>query len=318
MTVAAASTSVSDLLARLGLGAESSGGFAGEWLATRGKVVASVNPATGETLGTVVECSTEDYERVAAATAAAFHEWKRWPAPKRGEVVRQLGDALRRHQDDLGLLVTLEVGKIRSEGLGEVQEMIDMADFAVGLSRQLYGLAMHSERPLHRMYEQWHPLGPVGIISAFNFPVAVWAWNSMIAAVCGDSTLWKPSEQAPLTAIAVTKIAARVLADAGAPPIFNLAVGDRHAVGMPLAADSRFPLVSATGSTAWAARSAKRSPHGSAVRSSSWAATTASSSPPTPTSTWRCAPCSSPPSALPASAARRRAACCSSARSPPR
>jgi len=244
------SPSVSDLLSRLGLESENSGAFAGEWLSASGKVVASVNPATGEPIATVVECAAQDYERVATATEAAFHEWKRWPAPKRGEIVRLLGDALRRHKDDLGLLVTLEVGKIRSEGLGEVQEMIDMADFAVGLSRQLYGLSMHSERPLHRMYEQWHPLGPVGVISAFNFPVAVWAWNAMIAAVCGDPTLWKPSEQAPLTAIAVTKIAARVLAEAGAPAIFNLAVGDRHAVGMPLAADSRFPLVSATGSTA--------------------------------------------------------------------
>ncbi|HEX9800100.1 MAG TPA: aldehyde dehydrogenase family protein [Thermoanaerobaculia bacterium] len=250
MTVATAAPSVTDLFDRLGLAAQNSGAFAGVWLATGGKLVNSVNPATGETLASVVECSPDDYERVAAATENAFHEWKRWPAPQRGEVVRQLGDALRRHKDDLGLLVTLEVGKIRSEGLGEVQEMIDMADFAVGLSRQLYGLAMHSERPLHRMYEQWHPLGPVGIISAFNFPVAVWAWNAMIAAVCGDSSLWKPSEQAPLTAIAVTRIAARVLAEAGAPPIFNLAVGDRHAVGMPLAADPRFPLVSATGSTA--------------------------------------------------------------------
>ncbi|MCM2270877.1 MAG: aldehyde dehydrogenase family protein, partial [Thermoanaerobaculia bacterium] len=186
MTVATASPNVSALLSRLGLAAENSGGFAGEWLATSGKLVPSVNPATGEVLAHVRECSTADYEKVAAATAAAFDEWKRWPAPKRGEVVRLLGDALRRHKDDLGLLVTLEVGKIRSEGLGEVQEMIDMADFAVGLSRQLYGLSMHSERPLHRMYEQWHPLGPVGTISAFNFPVAVWAWNAMIAAVCGD------------------------------------------------------------------------------------------------------------------------------------
>jgi len=249
MTVLAPSP-VSELLSRLGLEAENSGAFAGDWLTTSGKVVASVNPATGEAIASVIECGPDDYERVAASSEAAFHEWKRWPAPKRGEIVRLLGDALRQHKDDLGLLVTLEVGKIRSEGLGEVQEMIDMADFAVGLSRQLYGLSMHSERPLHRMYEQWHPLGPVGVISAFNFPVAVWAWNAMIAAVCGDSTLWKPSEQAPLTAIAVTKIAQRVLAEAGAPAIFNLAVGDRHAVGMPLAADHRFPLISATGSTA--------------------------------------------------------------------
>ncbi len=242
-------SSASDLLARLGLADQNRGAFAGEWLQTSGKVVDSINPATGERLGSVTECSAADYEKVAAATEAAFHNWKRWPAPKRGEVVRQLGEALRQQKDDLGLLVTLEVGKVRSEGLGEVQEMIDMADFCVGLSRQLYGLSMHSERPLHRMYEQWHPLGPVGIISAFNFPVAVWAWNSMIAAVCGDSSLWKPSDHAPLSAVAVTKIAERVLKANGAPPIWTLAVGDRHAVGVPLSADRRFPLVSATGST---------------------------------------------------------------------
>jgi aldehyde dehydrogenase (NAD+) len=249
MTVAS-SPSVSSLLARLGLEAENRGAFDGAWLDTRGKRQESINPATGEPIAVVHEATTADYERVAARTVEAFHEWKRWPAPKRGEVVRQLGDALRRHKEDLGLLVTLEVGKIRSEGLGEVQEMIDMADFAVGLSRQLYGLSMHSERPLHRMYEQWHPLGPVGVVTAFNFPVAVWAWNAMIAAVCGDSTLWKPSEHAPLCALAVTRIAARVLEENGAPPIFNLAVGDRHVVGAPLAADARFPLVSATGSVA--------------------------------------------------------------------
>jgi aldehyde dehydrogenase (NAD+) len=248
--LATRSSSVSALLSRLGLEASNPGAFAGEWLATSGEVVESIDPATGEVLGAVTECSPADYERVAGATEAAFHDWKRWPAPKRGEVVRQLGDALRAHKDDLGLLVTLEVGKIRSEGLGEVQEMIDMADFCVGLSRQLYGLAMHSERPLHRMLEQWHPLGPVGVITAFNFPVAVWAWNAMLAAVCGDPTLWKPSDHAPLSALAVTRIAERVLRAAGAPPIFNLAVGDRHAVGMPLAADRRFPLISATGSTA--------------------------------------------------------------------
>jgi len=249
MTVAA-SPSLSALLSRLGLEAENRGAFDGAWLDTRGKRQASINPATGETIAIVNEATTADYERVAARTVEAFHEWKHWPAPKRGDIVRQLGDALRRHKDDLGLLVTLEVGKVRSEGLGEVQEMIDMADFAVGLSRQLYGLSMHSERPLHRMYEQWHPLGPVGIVTAFNFPVAVWAWNAMIAAVCGDSNLWKPSEHAPLSAIAVTKLAARVLEENGAPPIFNLAVGDRHVVGAPLAADPRFPLVSATGSVA--------------------------------------------------------------------
>jgi len=247
MTVAPPS-SVSSLLSRLGLEAENPGAFDGTWIPTHGKRYESINPATGEPLAVVHEVSAEDYERVAAATAEAFREWRTWPAPKRGEVVRQLGEALRAKKDDLGMLVTLEVGKIRSEGLGEVQEMIDMADFAVGLSRQLYGLSMHSERPLHRMYEQWHPLGPVGVITAFNFPVAVWAWNAMIAAVCGDSVLWKPSENATLCSLAVTKIAQEVLAANGAPPIFNLAVGDRHVVGQPLSADARFPLISATGS----------------------------------------------------------------------
>jgi aldehyde dehydrogenase (NAD+) len=243
-------SAVSNVLSRLGLAEENSGGFAGQWLPAHGKRYESLNPTTGEVLGVVREVSTEDYDRIADRTVEAFREWRTWPAPKRGEVVRQLGEALRRHKDDLGLLVTLEVGKIRSEGLGEVQEMIDMADFAVGLSRQLYGLSMQSERPLHRMYEQWHPLGPVGVITAFNFPVAVWAWNAMLAAVCGDPVLWKPSEQATLCAIAVTKIAAGVLEANGAPPIFNLAVGDRKVVGGPLAADPRFPLISATGSTA--------------------------------------------------------------------
>jgi aldehyde dehydrogenase (NAD+) len=241
---------VEGVLDRLRLTGSLPGAFAGEFLETHGNWIDSINPATGEILGRVREATSEDYERVAQATVEAFHQWKRWPAPKRGEVIRALGDALRQHKEDLGLLVTLEVGKIRSEGLGEVQEMIDMADFAVGLSRQLYGLSMHSERPQHRMYEQWHPLGPVGVITSFNFPVAVWAWNAMIAAVCGDTVLWKPSELAPLTSIAVTRIAARVLAEFNAPPIFNLAVGDRHSVGTPLTRDRRFPLISATGSTA--------------------------------------------------------------------
>ncbi|HEX4966682.1 MAG TPA: aldehyde dehydrogenase family protein, partial [Thermoanaerobaculia bacterium] len=218
------------------------------WIHTHGERVESLNPATGEPLAAVRLATAEDYERVAAASVRAFQEWRTWPAPRRGEVVRQLGEELRRHKDDLGRLVSLEVGKVLSEGLGEVQEMIDMADLAVGMSRQLYGLAMHSERPSHRMYEQWHPLGPVGVVTAFNFPVAVWAWNSMVAAVAGDSTIWKPSHQAPLTAIAVTKIAQRVLAANGAPPIFNLVMGGRTGVGERLVADPRVPLISATGS----------------------------------------------------------------------
>jgi L-aminoadipate-semialdehyde dehydrogenase len=235
------------LLAALDLADDNPGAFAGAWLDTRGTKIDSLNPTTGEPIAAVTQATEDDWERVADVSVQAFHDWRTWPAPRRGEIVRQLGQELRKHKDELGRLVTLEVGKTLSEGLGEVQEMIDMADFAVGLSRQLYGLSMHSERPQHRMYEQWHPLGPVGIVSAFNFPVAVWAWNAALAAVCGDSMVWKPSSQAPLTAIAVTKIAQRVLAANGAPPIFNLLVAGRD-VGGRMVADPRFPLISATGS----------------------------------------------------------------------
>jgi L-aminoadipate-semialdehyde dehydrogenase len=242
-------SSVSRILDSLGIAAENPGAFDGEWIRTHGESVESLNPATGEPIAAVRLATGEDYERVAAVAVEAFHEWRTWPAPQRGEVVRQLGEELRHHKEELGRLVSLEVGKILSEGLGEVQEMIDMADLAVGMSRQLYGLAMHSERPRHRMFEQWHPLGPVGIITAFNFPVAVWAWNAMVAAVCGDSMIWKPSHQAPLTAIAVTRIADRVLKANSAPPIFNLVMGGRTGVGERLVADRRVPLISATGST---------------------------------------------------------------------
>ncbi len=239
-----------EVLRRLGIEDDNPGAFNGAWIATTGEPVESLNPATGETLARVRTATAADYETVAATAVEAFDEWRRWPAPLRGEIVRQLAEELRRHKDDLGTLVSLEAGKVVSEGLGEVQEMIDMADLAVGMSRQLYGLSMHSERPLHRMYEQWHPLGPVGIITAFNFPVAVWAWNAMVAAVCGDSMIWKPSQKTPLCALAVTRIAERVLAANDAPPIFGLAIGDRKQVGGPLAADPRVPLVSATGSVA--------------------------------------------------------------------
>jgi len=241
-------SAVEKTLKALGLGEENPGAFDGHWIETSGERIESLNPATGEPIAAVRMATAADYERVAAASVAAFEEWRTWPAPRRGEVVRQLGEELRRHKEELGRLVTLEVGKVLSEGLGEVQEMIDMADLAVGLSRQLYGLSMHSERPRHRMYEQWHPLGPVGIITAFNFPVAVWAWNAMVAAVCGDSMIWKPSHQTPLTALAVTRIAARVLAANSAPPIFNLVFGGRSGVGERLVADRRLPLISATGS----------------------------------------------------------------------
>ncbi|MDP9119837.1 MAG: aldehyde dehydrogenase family protein [Acidobacteriota bacterium] len=247
MSVATAAH-VTDTLEALGLEPDNPGAFDGGWIETSGERIESLNPATGEPLGAVRMAETADYERVVASSVAAFEQWRTWPAPRRGEVVRQLGDALRQHKAELGRLVSLEVGKVLSEGLGEVQEMIDMADLAVGMSRQLYGNTMHSERPRHRMYEQWHPLGPVGVISAFNFPVAVWSWNALVAAVCGDSTLWKPAHQAPLTAIAVTRIAQRVLAANAAPPIFNLVVAGRTGVSERLVADRRVPLISATGS----------------------------------------------------------------------
>jgi aldehyde dehydrogenase (NAD+) len=190
-----------------------------------------------------------EFESVVSHAAAAFADWRMVPAPKRGEIVRQIADELRAHKASLGALVSLEMGKILAEGLGEVQEMIDVADFAVGLSRQLYGLTMHSERPGHRMYEQWHPLGIVGVISAFNFPVAVWSWNAMIAAVCGDCVLWRPSSETPLAAIAVQKICNRVLDRHGLKGIFNLVIGPANPVGEMLIQDRRIPLVSFTGST---------------------------------------------------------------------
>jgi len=250
MTSVAPSSQVQEILDSLGIEDGNPGAYCGRWLDTQGPVIESINPNNGEVIASVRSATAADYEEVAAKATEAFKEWRTWPAPRRGEVVRQLGDELRRNKEALGRLVTLEMGKILSEGLGEVQEMIDMVDLAVGMSRQLYGLSMHSERPEHRMYEQWHPLGPVGIITAFNFPVAVWAWNSTVAAICGDSMIWKPSSKTPLCSIAITHIAQRVLEANNAPPIFCLAVGDRHQVGDPLVNDSRVPLISATGSVA--------------------------------------------------------------------
>lgn len=249
-----ASQSISELLAELGIEAENSGAFDGSWIDTQGELLTAINPHTGEPIASVRQAGAEDYERVVTKSQEAFAEWRTWPAPKRGEVVRQLAEELRRYKEPLGRLVTLECGKVLSEGLGEVQEMIDMADLAVGMSRQLFGLTMHSERPQHRMYEQWHPLGPVGIITAFNFPVAVWAWNATVAAVAGDSMIWKPSEITPLTAIATTRIAQRVLENNDAPPIFNLIIGDRIEVGERMTQDRRLPLISATGSVAMGRR----------------------------------------------------------------
>ena len=214
-----------ETLDALGVLPTSRGASSGTWLETRGAALISHNPSTGEPLGRVLQAEASDYEAVVAAATAAFQTWRMVPAPQRGEVVRQLGEELRANKEALGRLVSLEAGKILSEGLGEVQEMIDICDFAVGLSRQLYGLAMHSERPQHRMYEQWHPLGPIGIVSAFNFPVAVWAWNAAIAAVCGDTMVWKPSSKTPLTAVAVQNIAQRVMERNGCPGVFNLVIG---------------------------------------------------------------------------------------------
>jgi aldehyde dehydrogenase (NAD+) len=239
----------SPVLERLGIDAMNSGACGREWIKSPGgSVLASVNPADGQELARVRMASEEDYERIVAESAEIFERWRMLPAPKRGQIVREIGDELRRFKDDLGTLVTLEMGKILAEGKGEVQEMIDIADFAVGLSRQLYGLTMPSERPEHRMYEQWHPLGLVGVISAFNFPVAVWSWNALIAAVCGDCVLWKPSLKTPLTAIAVQKICDRVLDRHGWRGVFSLVIGEDATVGGRLLADHRIPLVSATGS----------------------------------------------------------------------
>jgi aldehyde dehydrogenase (NAD+) len=239
---------VQQVLAELGIEEVNSGAYAGGWIETHGSELKSINPATGETIATIVRANGDDYEKVAASSVETFELWRMLPAPQRGEYVRQIGNALREKKDALGALVTIEMGKILPEGGGEVQEMIDIADFAVGLSRQLYGLTMASERPLHRMYEQWHPLGPVGSITSFNFPTAVWSWNSLIAAVCGDTNIWKPSSETPLTAVAVTKICDEVMAGTGFEGVFNLAIGSGSDVGDLMVKDHRVPLISATGS----------------------------------------------------------------------
>ena len=240
-----------DILGRFDLKDEQSGAGTGSWLSCGGDILESVSPVNGQVIGKVHRANREDYEKVAAGAVAAFRDWREVPAPKRGEVVRQIGDALRARKQDLGALVSLEVGKIRGEGAGEVQEMIDIADFAVGQSRMLYGLSMHSERPSHRMYEQWQPIGPVGVITSFNFPVAVWSWNTFIALIAGDTVIWKPSSKAPLTAIATMKIAWEVLRKNGCPEgVLGLVIGGRKEIGETLIEDTRIPLVSATGSVA--------------------------------------------------------------------
>jgi aldehyde dehydrogenase (NAD+) len=237
-----------DLLKRLGISDDNAGGFAGTWVGS-GPVLEAFTPIDGSRIATIRQVTEEEYDDIVDRAHAAFLEWRKVPAPRRGDIVRQLGNRLREHKADLGQLVTLEMGKIGAEGEGEVQEMIDICDFATGLSRQLYGLTMKSERPDHRMFEQWHPLGVVAVISAFNFPVAVWSWNAALAAVCGDSTLWKPSSQTPLTAIACTKIAEQVCRENDVDPaIFSLTIGKGSTIGDRLLHDRRIPLVSATGS----------------------------------------------------------------------
>lgn len=242
-----------DVFSALGLSAVNSGAWSAEpgWSSdASGPTIDSVNPATGELLGRVRSATAADYERVIASARRAFEEWRMIPAPKRGEAVRLIADELRAHKRALGSLVTLETGKIKAESDGEVQEMIDIADFAVGQSRMLYGLTMHSERPMHRMYEQWHPLGLVGIISAFNFPVAVWSWNAFLAAVCGDVSIWKPSPKAPLCAVAVQNLVNRVLEREKLPGIFQLFISAGTELAEQLVDDRRVNLISFTGSTA--------------------------------------------------------------------
>ena len=236
-------------LEKLGLTDDNAGVFDGEWRGG-GATIDKISPIDGRRLAGIRTASDDDYNKAISRAHEAFLKWRVTPGPVRGETVRRLGNALRELKHELGQLVTLETGKIIAEGEGEVQEMIDICDFAVGQSRMLYGLTIQSERPSHRLMEQWHPLGVVAVITAFNFPVAVWSWNAALAAVCGDATIWKPSEKTPLTAIAVTKIAERVCRETGADPaIFTLLVGDRKTVGQKLADDPHIPLVSATGST---------------------------------------------------------------------
>ncbi|MCC5946094.1 MAG: aldehyde dehydrogenase family protein [Bernardetiaceae bacterium] len=245
-------TSLSETLHRLGIIDRNAPYATGQKWGTAAKDAKTAeihSPVNGERIATATFATEQDYETVIQEAQKSFAVWRTMPAPKRGEIVRQFGDTLRQHKEDLGKLVSYEMGKIYQEGLGEVQEMIDICDFAVGLSRQLYGFTMHSERPEHRMYDQYHPLGIVGIISAFNFPVAVWAWNAMLAAVCGDVCIWKPSEKTPLTAIACQNLINQVLKKNDLPEgIFSLIIGDAS-IGKLMAEDTRMPLVSATGST---------------------------------------------------------------------
>ena len=240
---------MNSILKELGINDINHGACTGKnnWFSnTNAKQLKSYNPSNGELIATVSMADESDYDKVIKTSKKAFSDFRKVPAPIRGELVRQMGEALREMKDPLGSLVSLEMGKIKQEGDGEVQEMIDIADFAVGQSRMLYGKTMHSERPDHRMYEQWHPLGPIGVISAFNFPVAVWAWNAFIAAICGNTTIWKPSSSTPLTAVAVQKICNEVMSKNGYDGIFSLLIGPGSSVGEKLINDKKIPLISFT------------------------------------------------------------------------
>jgi aldehyde dehydrogenase (NAD+) len=240
---------IKEALSTLGIKKTNPGASTGQkWFKGTGPLIESYSPADGKLIGSVYSTDEKSFQKVVEKSQEAFKEWRRWPAPKRGEIVRQLGDALRKYKEPLGKLVSYEMGKSYQEGLGEVQEMIDICDFAVGLSRQLHGLTMHSERPEHRMYEQWHPIGAVGIITAFNFPVAVWSWNAMLAWVCGDVCIWKPSEKTPLCSIACQNITNEVFTKNGVPEGVSCIVNGDYTVGQMLAANESIPLVSATGS----------------------------------------------------------------------
>ena len=238
-----------NLLQKLNLQEINSGTCTGPdgWLETGGKPLVSYNPTSGEPIAQVISSTADSYDTVVKAAQDAFLTWRETPAPQRGLLVRDLGNLIRQYQEPLGVLISLEMGKIKAEGVGEVQEMVDICDFALGLSRQLYGLTMHSERPKHRMYEQWHPLGPIGIITAFNFPGAVWSWNAAIAAVCGNTNIWKPSELTPLVSVAIQHLANQVMADYGLSGIFALTIGGGE-IGQLLTKDKRLPLISFTGS----------------------------------------------------------------------
>ncbi len=250
-TLAAQDYGISEVLKTLGIKPINNGATTGTiWLNTKGEEIESYSPADGKLIAKIQQAKTEDYETIVLKAQEAFKIWRMIPAPKRGEIVRQMGDQLRKYKEPLGKLVSYEMGKIYQEGLGEVQEMIDICDFAVGLSRQLHGFTMHSERPRHRMYDQYHPLGIVGVISAFNFPVAVWAWNAMLAMVCGDTVIWKPSSKVMLCSIAVHNILSDVLKNNDVPEgVINLVAGSSKYVGDNFLADHRVPLISATGST---------------------------------------------------------------------